>query len=338
MLNIVNDRTKHRDIERSLSRTLSELTLEFELKRWISEETALVNVGHRGFGTVYQLAWLPRPSLSAVSRLERDNRVDPLLVAGPHISSRTATALRNAHIDYIDYAGNAHLSFGPVLIDIRGRHGPAIDSRGPSTETSGQTTDANLFSTRRMQVIFVLLAWPSIAKTPVRAIAEAAGTSVGITQSTLEIMREADYLIGRKLRRRDELLDLWTAAFRNSLLPKIRQNSFSGNIENWSPPPGYLISGESAVELIRRPETLTVYVEQFDRFHAVENGWRKSDDPNIEIRRKFWKEPREMTSPDRYKAFARAAAPPILVYADLLASNEPRQCEVARTLRKDRLV
>lgn len=327
----MKDRTRRLDIESSLTRVLSELSVEFHVEHWMSDETAVVSVGRHGSDTTYRMAWLPRPTLSAVSRLERYDGVDRLLVTGPRISSRTADALRNIHIDYVDNEGNAHLEFGPVLIDVRGR-------RGDHSEPKRGSPDANLFSTKRMQVVFAFLTWPNLADMPVRTIADAAGTSVGITQSTLDIMREADYLVAKSLRRRNELLDLWTAAFRSSLLPKIRNGSFRGSIERWSPPPGYLISGESAVEDIRQPQTLTVYVKNFDPMEAVRSGWRKSDDPNIDIRKQFWNEPGGLMSTDRPQTFIKTAAPPVLVYADLITSNEPRQSEVAKFLRREQLV
>ncbi|MFE7799774.1 type IV toxin-antitoxin system AbiEi family antitoxin [Nocardia sp. NPDC057440] len=325
------DRTQHRDIENSTAQALSELSIEFSVQHWTSDQTAIVNVSRHGFDMTYRMAWLPHATLSELSRVDQQDRAHRLLVIGPQITSRTAEALRAAEIDYIDYAGNAHLNFGPVLVDIRGR-------RSPTREPSHRPADANLFSARRMQVLFVLLAWPDLVDMPVRKIAEAAGTSVGIAQSTLEIMKESDYLIGRSLQRRDELLDLWAAAFRGALLPKIRRSSFSGSIESWSPPHGYFVSGESAVELIRQPQTLTIYVEHFDLAEAIRNGWQKSDDSNIEVRQKFWKEPNWAAPSDRNGVFTRSAAPPLMIYADLLTSSEPRQSEVARTLRRDQLV
>lgn len=327
----MDNRTQRRDIEHTVSKVLSELSIEFDVQRWTSDQTAIVKVSRKGFETKYRMAWLPHATLSELSRLDQQDDSHRLLVTGPQITSRTADALRDAHIDYIDNAGNAHLDFGPVLIDIRGR-------RSSLPEPSRRSSDANLFSARRMQVLFVLLAWPDFVDMPVRTIAYTAGTSVGITQSTLEIMKESDYLIGRSLRRRDELLDLWAAAFRGTLLPKIRHSSFVGNIGNWSPLPGYFVSGESAVESIRHPQTLTLYVKNFDLMEAVRNGWQKSDDPNIEIRQKFWEEPRRSTPSDQHGALTRWAAPPLMVYADLLASKEPRQSEVAKILRRDQLV
>ncbi|GAB2724809.1 hypothetical protein GCM10027089_55770 [Nocardia thraciensis] len=187
-------------------------------------------------------------------------------------------------------------------------------------------------------MLFALLAWPDSAGKPVRQIATAAGTSVGITQSTLEIMQETGFLISGSLQRRDELLDLWAAAFRGSLLPKLEYGSFSGSIEGSSPPSGYLISGESAVALIRSPRTLTLYIEHFDLAEAVRSGWQKSGAPEHRYRRKFWNEPDWAAPTDHQSVFGTSTAPPLMIYADLLASNEPRHAEVARMLRKARLV
>lgn len=163
---------------------MSAISIDFELQYWTSETTAIVEIARMGFGTKYQMAWLPHVTLSALSRLDRQDDTRRLLVAGPYISSRTAEALRTARIDYIDTAGNAHLDFGPVLVDIRGRP-------SPTPQKGRRPVDANLFSARRMQVLFVLLAWPDLVNRPVRMIADTAGTSVGITQSTLEILKES---------------------------------------------------------------------------------------------------------------------------------------------------
>ncbi|WP_280446501.1 type IV toxin-antitoxin system AbiEi family antitoxin [Nocardia brasiliensis] len=327
----MDDRTRHIDIERSMKRALSEFSVDFRVTHWMPGETAMVEIGRHGFSASYRMAWLPHPTLSEVARLDGYDRSHRLLVAGPRINSRTADSLREAHIDFADQAGNAHLEFGPVLIDIRGR-------RNHDTRSSHPAADANLFSTKRMQVLFVLLTWPNIADMSVRAIANAAGTSVGIAQSTLDIMKEADYLLGRSLQHRDELLDLWSAAFRGSLLSKIRTASFEGDIRGWAPPRDYFVSGESAVEDIRQPQTLTIYVERFDPMEAVRSGWRKTNEPNIDIRRKFWNEPRGATLHNRSAVFRESAAPPLLVYADLITSKEPRQSEVARALRREHLV
>lgn len=328
-MNSMPDRTPESDIEHMLREQMAAISIEFELRHWMSDRTAIIDVHRMGFGTTYQLAWLPLARLSEISRLDRYG-THRLLVVSSHISRRTADALHDAGIDHIDGAGNVHLEFGPVLIDIRGR-------RGPSPGPGHRSTDANLFSAKRMQVLFVLLAWPELANAPVRTIARAAGTSVGITQSTLETMKKSDYLIGGSPHRRDELIDLWAAAYRGTLMPRIHHAAYVGDTQHHSLPSDYLVSGESAVELIRQPQTLTIYTMDFDPMAAIRNGWRKSENPNIEIRQQFWREP-WASAPTQDGPFVHSAAPPLLVYADLLASKEPRQAEVAAELRNDHIV
>ncbi|MFC8044221.1 type IV toxin-antitoxin system AbiEi family antitoxin [Nocardia sp. NPDC057353] len=326
----MQDRTQRAEVELAVSRALSQLPIEFELRGLSTDGLVRVAIDRSGASAEYRVAWLPHPTLSEVSKLERRADEAPLLVTGPRISVRTADRLRGAGIDYADLAGNAHLARGPLLIDIQGRR--------PSTERNQRVPgEANLFSARRMQVIFALLAWPDLAGAPVRILAEVAGASIGLAQSTIGIMRNSGYLIGRSLHRRDELLDLWTGAYRTSLLPKLHLHSFAGDPTHRSLPPGYLISGESAVTAIRNPQTLTLYVEDFDFAVGARSGWRRSKEPNIDIRRKFWITPPGWEQPD-LSEFAGIAAPPLLVYADLLATQEPRQAEVAETLRKARRV
>ncbi|MFC8531645.1 type IV toxin-antitoxin system AbiEi family antitoxin [Nocardia sp. NPDC057227] len=326
----MQDRTQRAEVEAAMSRALSRLPIEFEIRDWASDELAQVEIRRSGETATYRAAWLPHPTWSEVSKLARHGSDEPLLVLGPRINIRTAESLHDAGIDYADLAGNAHLAFGPVLIDIQGRK----HVTEPTQHSGGQT---NLFSTRRMQVVFALLAWPHLTDAPVRMLAKTAGTSLGLTQSTLSTMRDSGYLIGKSLHRRPELVDIWTAAYRLSLLPKLRLHSFEGDPARWSPRPGYLISGESAVTRIRNPQTLTVYVDDFDFAVGAHSGWRRSAEPNIEVRRKFWTTPLGQPLPGAPE-FAPTAAPPLLVYADLLATQEPRQTEVAAALRQEHRV
>ncbi|MGX1806793.1 type IV toxin-antitoxin system AbiEi family antitoxin [Nocardia sp. NPDC055321] len=324
-------RTRQQEVEEALTEALSKLAITLSVDQWTSERTALVTLNRRGFEVVYQMTWLPHVTLTELARIDQQDRGHRQLVTGPQVTGRTGDALRAAGIDYVDYAGNASLDSGPLLVDIRGRR---LAVEEPSHRPSG----ASLFSARRMQVVFVLLTWPHFAGAPVRKIAEASGTSVGIAQSTLEIMRESGYLIGGSLRRREELVDLWAAAFRGPLSRQLRLGRYSGDIEKYSIPKGSMISGESAVEVMLQPRTLTIYTDHFDITDAIQNGWRASDDPNIEVRRKFWRVPDNLSDSSGTGVFSKSAVPPLLVYADLIAAREPRQSEVARTLRTENLV
>lgn len=54
---------------------------------------------------------------------------------------------------------------------------------------------------------------------------------------------------------------------------------------------------------------------------------RNEEHPNIFLRRQFWCAPHEPEKPGVHEA------PWLLVYADLLASNDSRQCEAAQQIR-----
>lgn len=274
----------------------------------------------------YRVVWVRKMTLAAVSRL--GDHAQPLLVLGDQVSERSAEAFRLAQIDYLDAAGNAHIQFGDVYVDIRGRK-RAI----PAPEVFDTP---NLFSARRMQVIFVLLVWPETARYSVREVARAAGTSVGLTQSTIRGLASAGYLVGENLHRRDDLVNIWAAAYSGSLLPKLRLGSFFGEftqgiqVRDGFPP--LLVSGEGAVPGELTPETLTLYTEELDPRLPILNRWRTDREPNIEIRRRFWREPDLQIAP--HDDYRRASAPQLLVYADLLASGDPRQMNVAAGMRE----
>src|SRR5688572_28006778 len=77
----------------------------------------------------------------------------PALIFTTFTAPKTADTLRRSGVQYLDSAGNAWITFGDVLVDVRGRPRP---DRDPAP----QRPVRNLFSTVRAQIIFALLAWP----------------------------------------------------------------------------------------------------------------------------------------------------------------------------------
>ncbi|MFJ9393087.1 type IV toxin-antitoxin system AbiEi family antitoxin [Nocardioides sp. NPDC101246] len=252
----------------------------------------------------------------------------PLLLWTHHIPPKTADALRRAGIQYADEAGNAHIEFGDVLVDIRGRR-----PSGPAPQ-SPTTTATNLFSTSRSQIVFALLAWPALWKAPQREIAQASGVSVGLVNDTLRLLHGSGYDLPASGRRSGALLDHWAAAFPSGLAPRLRLADFHGDIdvENLRGTSIY-ISGESAVRDVIRPATLTIYVDDLTQPDGpslpILNRWRTDGTMNVFVRRKFWRDPGAEERPSE----PRRLSPWPLVYADLLATGDPRLRTVAQDLR-----
>jgi hypothetical protein len=241
----------------------------------------------------------------------------PQFVFTDYVPDATGAAFRRAGIGYLDEAGNAWISFGTVLVDVRGRRRDSSTDRSPAPR-------GNLFSPGSAQVVFVLLAWPALWRATRRDLANAAGVSLGKAHDTLAILKQAGFGPGASRPRADgELLDLWAAAYPTSLAPRLILGRFHGPVDNVrlaDEGDRLYVSGEVAAGDLLKPATLDVYVPEFKSGLALVNRWRSDVQPNIVVRRSFWQEP----GGTRMSGDKPVAAPWPLVYADLLASTDPR--------------
>jgi hypothetical protein len=264
-----------------------------------------------------------------LSSLKSHGGSRPVFVYTPHVGAKTGDAFRRAGVQYLDAAGNAWIEFGDVLIDIRGR---AVTNHDANSPVRRIRASGDLFSTGRSQVIMALLAWPEMWTRPQRDLAKASGTSLGQVNKTRALLEQAGYGPGRRKRSDVSLLELWAAAFPTGLGERLHIGSYHGDITwkvpvlgEFDPP---VLSGESAVPDLLRPGTLTLYVRQLDPKLPLRQRWRTDGEPNVDVRRKFWHSPTPATiSPED------GLAPWPIVYADLLASDDPRVRDVAREVR-----
>lgn len=290
--------------------------------------SAVIHLSRRSSGDTYFMACAPVMTFSQATRLAAQSPSLPVLVASDYISEKSAAALRDAGIQYIDASGNAHLEFQDVLIDVRGKR------RRRVTEGDYPRRPSNIFSPRRAQVVLALIAWPSLAVANVRDTARAAGVSVGQAHDSLAMLDAAGYLLraSPRLHRGRELLEYWAAAYSTGLGPRLHIASFHGDPKDFkkvNPEDPTYISGEAAATDLIRPTTLTFYVDSLNPRLPILNRWRSDREPNILVRKKFWSSPDLSDGP---LAGTRPAPWP-LVYADLLASGDPRQRAVAREWR-----
>ncbi|MEO6700109.1 MAG: type IV toxin-antitoxin system AbiEi family antitoxin [Jatrophihabitantaceae bacterium] len=227
-----------------------------------------------------------------LSNLNLDSAGRPTFVHTTHVNAKTADAFRRAGVQFLDSAGNTWIQFGDVLIDIRGRISTEPDRTSLARRAAG-----DVFSSGRSQVIMALLAWPDLWRRPQRELAEAAGVSLGQTNKTLALLEQAGRGPGRRKRQEVSLLDMWAAALPGGLGQRLYLGSYHGDI-TWRPsrderdPPA--VSGKSAVPELLRPGSLTLYVRELDPKLAMRQRWRADGEPNVIVRRKFWRTPRWM--------------------------------------------
>jgi hypothetical protein len=255
----------------------------------------------------------------------------PTLVVAGSITEKAASLLRERGIDYIDEAGNAHIAWDDVLIDVRGRRKAGARTSGSSQRGS------KAFSRAGLQVGFVLLSWPTTAGEPLRRLASASGVSLGTAQAVVDDLAKAGYLYDvageRRLGRAGELLNRWSEAYSTRLSPALSLGDFEvPDISWWRDSKEELtqsnvqVGGEAGASLLDRhliPATLTLYADERPRSLIVKRRMVRAEQAgNIHMRRRFWT-----------VAGQSWIVPPTLIYADLLASGDPRQREHADRIR-----
>lgn len=269
----------------------------------------------------------------------------PTILITAYVPEPAAEILRTRGIDYVDLAGNAHLRWDGLLIDIRGRK-PA---KAPAVTVP--TGLRRPFTRSGAQVTFCLLAWPELADRPVRELARASGTAVGGAHAVLRDLESGGYLIpapsGRVLTRAGELLDRWTEAYALSLFASLHLGYYRAPDPDWwlharaaLRDAGVHLGGEAAASELDsrlRPGGAVLYAAEIPARLLAKYRCQKATGPrdaNVIVRRQFW------IPPNQVNADAEAGlAPAVLIYADLLVSGESRQREHAERLRRlnDRL-
>jgi hypothetical protein len=316
-----------------------------EVVEWSNEASDIgdgitVRCTYRGHEELYSVTLTSR--LSSYRLLERVTRTPPSdsdnhtplpLIATSHVTDRAAIDLRSKGLQYVDSLGNAHLHFGPVLIDVRGRRAPKPQSELPR----GARGSASLTSPRRAQIIMCLLAWPDLLQARLQDLADASGTSPSQVHQTIKLLSEAGYVSDKELyrHRTPELLDMWASAYATQLGPTLALDEFtSQHPGEWPALPDGLLahrSGESAAHTLMRPTTATIYLETPDPALIRLNRWMRTERPNVFLRLRFWTSPEEGT-----RTHGTHEAPWPIVYADLLSSNDPRHREAAQNWRQAR--
>ncbi|GAA3842480.1 type IV toxin-antitoxin system AbiEi family antitoxin [Saccharothrix violaceirubra] len=334
--------------ENEHGRKLNESTRLSELRAWLSPLGLKVDMEPGGHASDHRIDMVVRVSrASGAARtyaveIKRDvppamatalhpHASLPTLVVARWITEQAAGLMRERGIDYVDEAGNAHIAWGDVLVDVRGRR--KTGSRGGGSLPRG----TKAFSRAGLQVGFVLLSWPSMAGAPLRALASASGVSLGTAQAAVEDLAKAGYLYEvadkRQLGRAGELLNRWSEAYSTRLSPTLSLGDFAGSdISWWRGSEDELtridvqVGGEAGASVLDPhliPATLTLYAEDRPRSLIGEHRLTLAGEVgNVHMRRRFWTMPRQSW-----------IVPPTLIYADLLASGDSRQREHADRIR-----
>lgn len=254
---------------------------------------------------------------------------DRRVLVAPYVSEPAAAILHRNRVQYVDTVGNMYLEAPGLLVDIRGRRQAPTEVKSAALRT---------FQGSGIRVLFSLLCAPESVAASYRSIAERSTASLGTVQKVLTELTEHGYLYNgqpRRLQRLGDLFDRWVEAYSINLWPKLVLGRFEAVNHNWWMSADLAGSeaqwgGETAARYLDThlvPETAVIYATELPSRLIIANKLRKAhQDGNVEIRRRFWNFSSQSAEP---------TVPTPLVYADLLASGDPRQQEAADYLRKN---
>lgn len=289
----------------------------------------------------YVKRWAQHANLGALIDRIQSLPMKGILVAD-YVNPKMAVKLREQQVQFIDTFGNAYLDVPPIYVFITGKH--KLKQKGWLKERSNRA-----FHQSGLKVIFALLCRPELVSSPYRDIAEAAGVALGTVSWVINGLNEAGFIVkyGRSRSRRltdyKRLLDRWVETYPEKLRPKLHIGNFHATDPHWwndfdiQKFHGYWGGEIAATHYTQylRPAVATIYIasEEKSRFltHTRLRGVKDNvvdEVGTVKLYQVFWSDTvfpfTEIAEPE--------LVPPVLAYADLISTADPRNREVARVI------
>lgn len=269
-----------------------------------------------------------------VIHIVNEAQIGEILLVTNHVTAQMADRLRQENIQFIDTAGNAYINHPPLYIFIKG-HRLADELRPVPVKRAFKPTG--------LKIIFAFLCNPGLENKPYREIAAAANVALGTVGWIMRDLKEKGYMItrgkrGNKLIKKENLFERWVIEYPEKLRPKLilgryqrtagwwEQEKLNPEIAQWG--------GELAAAKITqflKPEFATIYIEhkQLNNF-LIENRLKKDLKGDTEILERFWRLTEQMRNEDTVH--------PLLVYADLIATDYQRNIETAKMIYEQHII
>jgi hypothetical protein len=257
----------------------------------------------------------------------------PVLLVTGYVTPPVAQKLREQHQAFADAAGNVHIEAPNLLVYVVGNK--------PAERTTGRVHKA--ITPNGIKVLFLLLRGPDLAAAPHRTIAAKAGVALGAIPAIFADLERDGRLLATKKNRRFQAtkrdLDAWAVAYAQVLRPRTMTAAYTtpdfATWKEWAfTADDACWGGEPAAQILvghLEPEVLTLYARDLPRRFIVEHRLTtarpRQGGPHLELRKPFWP---DAPAHDIPTALGAPTAPPVLVYADLLATGDARCIETAQ--------
>lgn len=301
-----------------------------------SQAEVVVCIRHGEQETFYQVECKRniRPATLGVTLHQMDRLGQPAMLITDYLAPDLADELKERGIHFLDAAGNAYIQQANLLIWVKGQKPTAKATVIPV---------GRAFQPTGLQVIFTLLCNPQAINLPYRELAKMAGVAHGTVGWVIPDLQQLGFVYDlqgkrgtRRLFQHERLLNQWADAYARVLRPRTSIGRYYvADFDGWKKWPvaehDALWGGEPAAAMLTdylRPGELTLYTEKMPSLLAARQKFMKEAEPGhkavVEVRKRFWNFPDDATHSNM--------VPPLLIYADLLATGDARCIETAKLI------
>jgi len=295
-------------------------------------DDAILNISNKGKYLVKVKKEVHKSNLPNILA-QLSNLRDLSLLVAKTISKSAKEILFRKNISYLDMAGNCFIqNEDDLYIQIDGRKNTVTNKRKHKA-----------FNKNGIKLIYALLLNQGLINQSYSDMAEVADISKSTVGSILNDIQERGFLLKintkkRKLSNKEGLLSEWVNAYNERLKPVLIRGRFRllpNKLQNWKQldlREETFWGGEPAADILTNflsPEEWTIYSNVGKKFLLKKLGL--VPDPkngNVIVYSIFW-------NPNNNLSFHTAHSKivnPLLVYADLLATNDSRNFETAKKI------
>jgi len=286
--------------------------------------------------------WTPHKNLGAViNQIENLAPLGKALLVADYINPVMAGKLKAAGVQFIDMAGNGFVNQPPVYIYIKG------NKLALNLEEKRITKIGKAFQPAGMKVIFAFLKDRKTINAPYREIARQAQVALGAVGWVIRDLMSQGFLLegikkgSRELAGFDRLFDKWVENYPYKLREKQKIGVFTTDNTEWWKEIDLtefdgLWGGEVAAAKYTNylnPKNAVVYLNKLNMVKLLQAGrlrkisLNEQPEVRVELIEPFWEQ--ENNTDERIDLVH-----PILVYADLVETGEPRNLDVANRIRE----
>lgn len=252
----------------------------------------------------------------------------PFMLVASRISPAIKKQLQAHNVAYLEANGNFYLKESNKMF--------WIDTHEPLKIENDNRNRA--FTKTGLKVLFEFLQNPTLINQSYRQIAEQTGTSIGNVTNIIQGLKQENFVLSvnkntLKLNNTESLIKKWADGFTKNLKPTLLIGTFrflkETDLLAWKDleldTTKTVWGGEPAGDLLTNylhPAEFTIYTDE-SRNELIKNYKLIPDEKgNVKVYQKFWK----------WDNSTQKTAPPLVVYADLMAISDRRCIETAQKI------